>query len=159
MTTGGLGVAARSRHAAMACLGLAVAALLLIVTARQANATTRSTAPARDVGPGPVNTVLRTGQLTVGLAIRPNRAAASDTVVLTVSRKGLPVRRAAVILSFTMLSMSMGTASFHLSEQHAGQYVYVGPATVMPGDWELSFQIRPEAGVPQTTSVDDRVAD
>jgi len=91
---------------------LAVAAVVLVVPARQATATTRETIPRQLVGPGPVNTVVHAGQLTLRLSIHPNRAAAWNTVVLAVSGKGQPVRHSAVTVSFTMLSMSMGTVTF-----------------------------------------------
>jgi hypothetical protein len=142
----------------VACLGLVAAALvLLIAPARQATATARETIPKQVVGPGPVDTVLRAGQLTLRLSIHPNRAAAWNTVVLAVSAKGRPAGHAAVTVSFTMLSMSMGTATFHLSEEQPGQYVYSGPATGMPGDWKLSFRITPQAGGQLTASVEDRI--
>jgi hypothetical protein len=109
------------------------------------------------IGPGHVRTSLRARQLTLRLSISPNRPGAWNTMVLTVSSKGRPTRHAAVTVNFTMLTMSMGTTSFRLSERRPGRYTYVGPATVMPGDWRLSFHIRPQAGTPVTASVEDHV--
>ena len=130
------------------------------MTPHRATATTpptRATVATQAVGPGRVNTVLYAGRLTLRLSIRPNVAAAWNTVVLAVSDEGQAIRHAAVTVSFTMLSMSMGALTFRLSEQHPGQYRYVGPATTMPGPWKLSFRINPETGAPVTVSVNDLV--
>jgi YtkA-like len=145
-------------RAVVACLGAIVAAsLLLIVTTQQAAATPPEHTTTQLVGPGRVNMVLRTGELTLRLSIRPNLAAAWNKTVLTVSQNGRPIRHAAVTLDFTMLSMSMGSATFHLSEEHPGQFIYAGPATVMPGDWKLTFHIRPQTGAALTAPVEDHV--
>lgn len=131
--------------------------MLLIGTVDQATARTPETNRTQLVGPGRVDTALRAGQLTLRLSIRPNLSAAWNRIVLTVSRNGQPIRHAAATVNFTMLSMAMGTLTFHLSEQHPGQYVYVGPATVMPGDWKLSFHVKPQTEAALTASVEDHV--
>jgi hypothetical protein len=56
-----------------------------------------------------------------------------------------------------MLDMSMGTLTFPLQERANGRYVYVGPGTLMPGDWQLSFRIRLKSGARLTASVRDHV--
>jgi hypothetical protein len=45
-----------------------------------------------------------------------------------------------------MVNMSMGSQQFRLTEIQPGVYRYFGPALVMPGRWQLSFEIRPPRG-------------
>lgn len=173
MTSGRLGVGARcldAEHrrdrrrsaairAIMTCLALVVPLpVITSMTADQATAAAPDAVKTQIVGPGRVGALLRARQLTLRLSIRPNRSGAWNRTVLTVSRNGRPTRHAAVTVSFTMLSMAMGTATFRLSEQRPGRYTYVGPATVMPGDWKLSFHIGTEVGTPVTASVEDHVS-
>jgi hypothetical protein len=140
------------------CLTLvALLPVVLRLTADQATAAVPGTIETQLVGPGRVSALLRARQLTLRLSIRPNRPGAWNTVLLTVSSNGRPTRHAAVTVDFTMLSMSMGTTTFRLSEARPGQYTYIGPATVMSGDWRLAFHVRPQAGTPVTASVEDHV--
>ena len=112
---------------------------------------------ASSVGPGRVDTLLHATNSTLGLSIAPNRSGAWNSVVLTISSHGYPVRHAAVTVNFTMLDMSMGTFSFPLPERHPGRYVYDRPATTMPGNWQLAFRVKLKSGQRLAASVQDHV--
>jgi YtkA-like len=146
-------------------LGVAVllgcgAFALFAVRATSGNQSTALAAASKNVtnvGPGPVVTLLHASDSTFGLSIAPNRSGAWNSVVLTISRLGEPVRHAAVTVSFTMLDMSMGRLVFSMSEKRPGRYVYVGPATTMPGQWQLAFRVKLQSGQRMATSVQDHV--
>ncbi len=111
----------------------------------------------RHVGPGRVDTLLHASNTTLGLSIAPNRSGAENSVALVISSHGQPVRDAAVTVNFTMLAMSMGTLTFPLREKQPGRYVYNGPATTMPGNWQLAFRVKLKSGQRLAASLQDRV--
>lgn len=112
---------------------------------------------AAHVGPGRVDTLLHASNITLALSIAPNRSGAANSVVLSISSHGQPVRHAAVTVNFTMPDMSMGTLTFPLREKRLGRYVYNGPATTMPGNWQLAFRVKLKSGQRLAASVQDRV--
>jgi hypothetical protein len=148
-------------------LTLAVAALLgcgavavfavLVASGKQPTAVAAESQTATNVGPGRVDTLLHATDGALGLSIAPNRSAAWNSVVLTITSHGQPVRRAAVTVNFTMLDMSMGTLTFPLPEKRPGRYVYDGPATTMPGNWQLAFRVKLKSGRRLAASVRDHV--
>lgn len=142
--------------ALLSCGALAVFAVL-VASGKQPTAAAAESQTATSVGPGRVDTLLHASDKTLGLSIAPNRSAAWNSVVLTITSHGQPVRHATVTVNFTMLYMSMGTLIFPLSEKHPGRYVYDGPATTMPGYWQLAFRVKLKSGQRLAASVQDRV--
>jgi hypothetical protein len=138
------------------CAALALVALSA-TGGKQASAIAAESRTATGVGPGPVVTHLHASDSTLALSISPNRFGAWNSVVLTVTRSGHPVRHAAVTVRFTMLDMSMGTLTFSMPEKHPGRYVYNGPATTMPGRWQLAFRIKLRSGQAIATAIQDHV--
>jgi hypothetical protein len=138
------------------CGALAAFAVLL-TSGNQPTAVAAQSHSPTNVGPGRVDTLLHATDGTVGLSIAPNRAAAWNSVVLTITSHGQPVRHAAVTVNFSMLDMSMGTLTFPMSEKHPGRYVYDGPATTMPGSWQLAFRAKLKSGQRLAASVKDHV--
>jgi FixH len=109
------------------------------------------------VGPGPVSAIVACGGRTLSLTIRPNRAAAWNTIALAIGSGGTALHGARVTLSFAMPSMAMGTQSFVLREEAPGVYTYLGPAIVMPGRWNLTLRAVPRRGPLFTALIADRV--
>jgi len=109
------------------------------------------------VGPGPVATaVARDGHIVV-LSIRPNRAFAWNTISLSIGRGRTALHGARVTLSFAMPAMAMGTQTFVLREGAPGTYSYLGPALVMPGNWNLTLRAVPRHGPVFSALISDRV--
>jgi len=110
------------------------------------------------VGPGVVSTVVHQGPYTLRLRVSPNRAAAPNTFTAEITRNGVPVRGADVILTFEMLDMEMGNQEYRLTEVKPGVYARASPALVMVGHWGLAFQVTPKGGAPVQVLVVDRAA-
>jgi hypothetical protein len=106
-----------------------------------ASAGSRPAAGRTDVGPGPGSVVVTRQGYLAKLRITPNSSRRWNDVELAVSRRGTPLRRAAVSLRFEMPSMSMGAPRFRLKESRPGVYRYSGPAINMDGLWVLTFQV------------------
>jgi hypothetical protein len=140
----------------LGCGALAVFAVL-VTSGNQHRAVAAESRATTGVGPGRVDTLLHASDGTLGLSIAPNRAGAWNSVVLTINSHGQPVRHAAVTVNFTMLDMSMGTLTFPLPEKRPGRYVYNGPATTMPGNWQLAFRVKLKSGQRLAASVRDHV--
>lgn len=147
------------RLAVVALLGCGAVAVfaVLVASGKQPTAVAAESHSATNVGPGRVDTFLHATGGTLGLSIAPNRSAAWNSVVLTITSHGQPVRHAAVTVTFTMFDMSMGTLTFPLPERHPGRYVYNGPATAMPGSWRLAFRVKLKSGQRLAASVRDHV--
>lgn len=69
----------------------------------------------------------------------------------TITRKGEPVRGAAVRATFTMLDMAMPPTHSRLHETAPGVYSGRGPTHAMPGHWRVAVRIVPRRGRPETT--------
>jgi hypothetical protein len=69
----------------------------------------------------------------------------------TITRKGEPVRGAAVRATFTMLEMAMPPTHSLLHETAPGVYSGRGPTHAMPGHWRVAVRIVPRRGRPETT--------
>jgi copper transport protein len=108
------------------------------------------------VGPGPVKKVLIKNGYRIELGVAPNRAAASNTFAIRLTKDGRPVRGASVIAGFAMLDMEMGTQKYVLTERAPGLYERTAPALVMVGHWGLSFEITPPGLQPFTITLVDR---
>ena len=98
------------------------------------------------------------GPYTLRLRVSPNRAAAPNTFTAEITRNGVPVRGADVILTFEMLDMAMGNQEYRLTEVKPGVYSRASPALVMVGHWGLAFQVTPKGGEPVQVLVVDRAA-
>jgi hypothetical protein len=119
-------------------------------------------APSREwakttVGPGPVSAIVARGGHTLSVTIRPNRAAAWNTIALAIGNSGTALHGEQVTLSFSMPSMAMGRQTFALREGAPGVYTYLGPAIVMPGRWNLILRAVPSHGPAFTALIADRV--
>ncbi len=110
------------------------------------------------VGPGPVAHIVHAGAYALQLLISPNRAAAPNSFALKITRNGVPVRGADVVLTFLMLDMEMGNQQYRLPETQPGVYSHDAPALVMVGHWGLSFQITPSGGQPFFALIVDRAS-
>jgi copper transport protein len=110
------------------------------------------------VGPGPVTRTVRRGAYRLVFTVQPNRAAVPNEFFVAISRNGVPVRRADVTATFTMLDMEMGQLAYHLPEVSAGRYGRSAPALVMVGHWGLSFDIRPPRAAPFTVALVDKAS-
>ena len=107
------------------------------------------------VGPGPVShTVTRAGYR-LSVLVSPNKAAAPDSFALKITRNGLPVRRAQVILTFNHTEMEMPQQQYQLSETQPGVYRRSAPALIMVGNWSLGFEVTPPGGQPCTATILD----
>jgi hypothetical protein len=140
----------------LASPAVAAAVTALLVIPHQAAAS----APGRagiEVGPGPVLSVLQAASRRLELRIVPNRANVWNTLKLTITKRGVLLRRAHVTVSMRMRGMQMGTQTFRLNESRSGAYSYVGSALVMPGLWDIELAIGPSGGRPFNVIVRDRV--
>jgi copper transport protein len=108
------------------------------------------------VGPGPVSaTVTKDGYL-LQLSVSPNRAALPNSFAVKITKNGMPVRNADVLLTFEMLDMQMQNQEYRLSEAAPGVYSRAAPALVMVGHWGLNFNVTPRGGVPLDVVLVDR---
>jgi copper transport protein len=108
------------------------------------------------VGPGVVSKTVTRNGYTLALLVRPNRAVASNSFAVRVTRGGKPVRGADVTLNFAMLDMQMPDQEFQLTETAPGVYERKAPALVMAGHWGLGFTVTPKGQLPFTALVVDR---
>jgi YtkA-like protein len=117
----------------------------------------RPAAQLADIGPGPGSVVMHPHGYLAKVRITPNSSRRWNDIELVVSRRGTPLRRAAVSVRFDMPSMSMGAPRFRLKEARGGLYRYSGPAISMDGLWVLTFQVRPAHGAGFSVVVRDHV--
>jgi Copper resistance protein D/YtkA-like len=95
---------------------------------------------------------------TLQVLVTPNRAVATNSFALQVTRNGVPVRGAAVTLVFEMLDMQMANHEYRLTETQPGIYTHPTPALVMVGNRGLAFTVTPVNGQPFTAYIVDRTA-
>ena len=107
------------------------------------------------VGPGAVTRTLAHGHYRLRLRLAPNRAATQNSLALTLTRDGRPLRGADVLARFSMLDMEMSPTAYRLSERSPAVYSNSAPALVMAGHWALSFSIRPASASPFSVLVLD----
>jgi copper transport protein len=107
------------------------------------------------VGPGPVATVVSEAGYKLRLLVAPNRAAASNSVAVELTRSGKPVSGADVRLSFEMLDMQMPNQLFDLAETKPGKYTLATSALVMVGHWGLAFTVTPKGATPFSALIVD----
>jgi copper transport protein len=112
--------------------------------------------PSAHTGPGPVNVRVDRNGYRVDVRVAPNRAAAQNTFTVTIARRGVAVRHAEVVATFTMLDMQMPSQSYRLAETRPGTYERAAPALVMVGRWGLAFHVTPPGGKPFDVLVLDR---
>jgi len=62
-----------------------------------------------------------------------------------ITRKGNPVRGAAVTVTYTMLDMAMAPTTERLRETSAGVYSGHGPAVAMAGRWSVTVRVEPKS--------------
>ena len=108
------------------------------------------------VGPGRVAETVRHAGYVLQVLVSPNKAAASDSFALRITKGGQPVRGANVTLLFNHLEMEMPTQEYQLTETQPGVYSRAAPALVMVGPWGLTFQVTPRHGVPFTALIVDQ---
>lgn len=108
------------------------------------------------VGPGPVSTTLERDGYRFVLHVDPNRAAVPNEFAVDISRAGVPVRGADVMLRFDMLDMTMQSLIYRLTEGRPGRYEHSAPALVMVGRWGLTVTLTPPTGAPVSVVVVDR---
>jgi copper transport protein len=110
----------------------------------------------KQVGPGPVASVVHQAGYTLRVLVDPNRAAAPNDFALELTRKNQPVRNANVTVSFAMLDMEMPNQEYQLTETKPGVYSRPhSPALVMVGHWGLTFDVTPPGAQPFTALVVD----
>ncbi|MBO0769685.1 MAG: FixH family protein, partial [Solirubrobacterales bacterium] len=114
-----------------------------------------ATAVAR-VGPGPVNTTLRSHGYALALGLSPNSASVRDKFSVGISRGGAPVRGASVTVTLTMAQMTTAQSEYQLSERRPGTYVNSTDALSMAGSWLLDFEIKPPGAAAFSVPVLDR---
>jgi copper transport protein len=107
-------------------------------------------------GPGPISTTLDRDGYRFVLHVDPNRAAVPNEFAVDISRAGVPVRGADVMLRFDMLDMTMQSLIYRLSEVRPGRYEHSAPALVMAGHWGLTVTLTPRSGQPVSVVVVDR---
>jgi YtkA-like len=129
----------------------------VLLAAIAVTALTAAAGAAADIGPGPDSVTLHTHGYLVKLRITPNSARRWNDIDLSVTRRGSPVRRAAVSLRLDMPAMSMGAPRFQLREVRPGVYRYSSPAISMGGLWVLTFQVRAGGARAFTVVVRDHV--
>ena len=100
------------------------------------------------VGPGPVARTVTAGGYKLAVVVSPNRAAVPNDFAVTISKNGVPVRGADVILNFSMLDMEMQQQAYRLTETGKGVYTHSAPALVMVGHWGLGLQVTPRGRQP-----------
>ncbi|HKU58489.1 MAG TPA: copper resistance protein CopC [Gaiellaceae bacterium] len=110
------------------------------------------------VGPGQVAATASQAGYKLQVLVAPNKAVASNSFVLRLTRNGKPVTGASVSLTFAMLDMQMPNQEYQLAETAPGVYTRKAPALVMVGHWGLSFAVTPKGGTPFTALVVDRAA-
>jgi hypothetical protein len=88
--------------------------------------------------------------------VSPNKAAASDSFALRITKGGQPVRGANVTLLFNHLEMEMPTQEYQLTETQPGVYSRAAPVLVMVGAWGLTFHVTPKHGLPFTALIVDQ---
>jgi copper transport protein len=108
------------------------------------------------VGPGRVAETVRHAGYVLQVLVSPNKAAASDSFALRITKGGQPVRGANVTLLFNHLEMEMPTQEYQLTETRPGVYSRAAPALVMVGPWGLTFQVTPKQGLPFTALIVDQ---
>lgn len=108
------------------------------------------------VGPGRVAETVRHAGYVLQVLVSPNKAAASDSFALRITKGGQPVRGANVTLLFNHLEMEMPTQEYQLTETQPGVYSRAAPALVMVGPWGLTFQVTPKQGLPFTALIVDQ---
>jgi len=110
------------------------------------------------VGPGRVASVVHKSGYTFKVLVDPNKAAASNSFALEITKGGRPVLGANVTLTFEMLDMQMANQEYQLSESAPGVYTHPASALVMVGRWGLSFDVTPKSGPPLNVLVVDHAA-
>jgi copper transport protein len=110
------------------------------------------------VGPGRVASVVHEGGYTFKVLVSPNKAAASNSFALQITKGGKPLQGADVTLTFEMLDMQMANQEYQLTETAAGVYSHPASALVMVGRWGLSFDVTPKSGPPLTVTIVDHAA-
>ena len=135
-----------------------VAAAVLSSLAPPAKALAAASKAIARVGPGPVTEAVNENGYRLEIRVAPNRAAAPNTFAIRITKDGVPVRHATVIVGFAMLDMEMGTQTHLLPEKGPGLYQLSTPALVMVGHWGLSFEVTPPGKQPFTAVFVDRAA-
>ena len=107
------------------------------------------------VGPGKVATTVHQNGYTLQVLVAPNKAVATNSFALKLTKNGQPVKGANVTLGFDMLDMTMANQEFQLAETAPGIYSHPAPALVMVGRWGLSFNVTPKNGLPFTAFIVD----
>ena len=107
------------------------------------------------VGPGKVATTVHQNGYTLQVLVSPNKAVATNSFALKLTKNGQPVRGADVTLGFDMLDMQMANQEYQLTETKPGIYSHPAPALVMVGHWGLSFNVTPKNGLPFTAFIVD----
>ncbi len=100
------------------------------------------------VGPGKVATTVHQDGYTMQVLVAPNKAVATNSFALKLTKNGQPVRGADVTLEFEMLDMQMTNQEYQLTETAPGIYSHPAPALVMVGHWGLNFNVAPKNGQP-----------
>jgi copper transport protein len=132
-----------------------VAAAILSSLAPPSSALAKAGSALAKVGPGRVAATLHKNGYTLQALVTPNRAVATNSFELELTKNGAPVRGANVTLGVAMLDMQMQNQLFRLTETRPGVYSLPAPALVMVGHWGLSYNITPRGGQPFTALIID----
>jgi predicted metal-binding membrane protein len=145
------------RAARLAGIVLLVAAVLQI--ARPAVlGDVNASAAGTTIGPGPVHESFHAGRYRIELRISPNRAAASETIVLELRDRGRAVNGAGIRARFTMLDMDMGEVSTLLRQIGPGTYAASSPPLPMSGRWSLRLELTPAGAASFALDIVDELA-
>lgn len=132
-----------------------VAAAILSSLAPPSSALAKAGSALAKVGPGRVAATLHKNGYTLQALVTPNRAVATNSFELELTKNGAPVRGANVTLGVAMLDMQMQNQLFRLTETRPGVYSLPAPALVMVGHWGLSYNITPRGGQPFSALIID----
>jgi copper transport protein len=137
-------------------VGVVFAAAVLSSLAPPPSAFALENSAIAKVGPGRVAETVRHAGYVLQVLVSPNKAAASDSFALRITKGGQPVRGANVTLLFNHLEMQMPTQEYQLTETQPGVYSRAAAALVMVGPWGLTFQVTPKHGLPFTALIVDQ---
>ena len=108
------------------------------------------------VGPSRVSRVVKKNGYTFAFQVTPNKAAVPNSFSVHVTKNGVAVRGAEIVLTFAMLDMEMGNQAYRLQERAPGTYSRAAPALVMVGHWGLTFSVTPAGGTAFNVLLVDR---
>ena len=108
------------------------------------------------IGPGPATARVQEQGYRLDVRLSPNRALASNELLLRLTRNGESVNAAGIRVAFTMLDMHMPEFSASLAETAPGKYGQAVPR-LMFGRWGVRLFVLPRGETPFSVRLIDRV--